>query len=117
MCVTLSENGKKLLDWLNKNPQEWFYFYQIHQAVGPFVDGALLEELYKHDFLLRVIAPDDENEPWDVYDEPPYSYRISDYGRGYLKSLLWKTIDHVLAIWGAITGTVAIIAEIVLHFL
>ena len=48
-------------------------------------------------------------------------FQISSKGRAYLEENPGKVFDRWLtrfcAIWGALTGTAAIIAEIVLHFL
>ena len=101
------------MKWLNKNPQDWFYAHQIQQDVGAFADGAFLDELHRRDFILRTIAQEDEYEPLDEYSDPPYSYRISDFGRAYLEALRgvrWDTyVTRLLAIYGAITGTVTLV--------
>lgn len=48
-------------------------------------------------------------------------YNVTSKGLAFLEEKPGKDFDHWLtrfcAIWGAITGTAAIIAEIVLHFL
>ena len=101
--------------WLNRQYPEWFHEYEIRKGVGAFVNELLLTELCKRYFLQRELFPW-EIEAVEEYETPPYSYQISDFGRAYLEALPGELIDRwftrIFALWGAITGTIAVIVEV-----
>ena len=109
----ISKNGRKTLRWLNKRYPNWFHWYEIQNGAGAFVEDVLLTELYKRGFLQRELFPWDADGTAGAYDPVPYSYLISDFGRAYLEALpgywLDRWLTRLLAFWGAVTGTIAVV--------
>lgn len=72
-----------------------------------------VEETVNHLLNLHLIAcVDNENE---LFLDP--IYRITPHGHAVLKEQRQKNVTRRIAIWGAITGTISLLAELVLLFL
>ena len=104
----------KLLKWFHKNPQEWYYIYQIREVFGDFIDEVFLNELVAAGYLSRTVPI--EEYPREDWEEPVYLYRITEAGNAWAEGWLGESFDkwstRFCAIWGAITGTIAIAMEI-----
>lgn len=111
--ISLSRAEIKRLRWIEMNEPVQEEHIERDPLSLRLYERGLIERCYSSQFPYM--------PPYGVIEIPHNAFRLNDAGRQYLNRR--KEIDseirftRTIAIYGAITGTAAIIAEIVLHFL
>ena len=112
--ISLSHDEVKKLRWISKHEPVQEHIIEENPILSRLYERDLIERCYSEKFPYA--------EPPDYVIEIPYNaFCLNDAGRQFLNRYQEQNSDRrftrALAIWGAITGTAAIIVEIWLHFL
>lgn len=112
--IALSHTEAKKLRWLSKHEP-------VHDK--GIENNAAAYRLYKRGLIERCYS---ERFPYEmpsrgIVEIPVNAFRLTDAGQQYLNYCYKQDRDRwvtwILALWGAITGSVSIAVEIWLHFL
>lgn len=110
--IALSPAELKKLRWISKNGPIEMTTTSSDPVIDILFDRGLLESTYSDKFPYSRVS--------GIVGIPRNAFEVSDLGRQYLNLVSKQSKDavitRIIAIWGAITGTVAIVVEIWLHF-